>query len=699
MRDHLEGLARRLLPFDAAPEAISGAAAYVERRLATASERGALARGLGSLDAAARASHGRSFIELDPEQQDALLGSLEAGAPAASWPDGRAWFDRLVRWTAEAAYAEPGAARDRAWAALGYPARPPAPALPAALPPAVPSNRAPLSAPAALRPAALDAIVIGAGVSGSIVSGVLARAGLRVLLLERGDDARVRALQENHLENHRLSLYGHNTGPALEGHPRVLVDASGRAQQRAPHENGYHNNAVGVGGGGLVFGGMAWRFHPNDFAMASRYGVPVGSSLADWPLSYADLAPFYARAEHDIGVASEPGARVGAPDSGPYPMPPHAGHPGRAALATGARALGWRSHGVPLAINSVPRAGRAACARCSACVGFACPTDAKNGGHNTLLARGLDTGNVRLATESTAVSLDTDAAGRVVGVSYRAGPGDDAPLEHARARVVVVACGAIESARLLLDSPSPREPHGLGNAHDQVGRHLQGHVYAGASALMPHDVEDGSGPGPTIAITDLCHDNPGIIGGGLLADDFVLLPIVAWRDHLPPGAPRWGAASGRFFAEHYRRLLKVCGPIQEIPNPDSRVSLDPVVRDLHGRRVPRLSGSVHPESVRAAEFLRQRAEDWLRASGAERVWSHPLPNARFLSAGQHQAGTCRMGLDARASVVDPSGRVHGHDNLYVIDASVHVTNGGMNPVLTLMALALRNAEALARTHG
>src|SRR4029453_12400796 len=132
------------------------------------------------------------------------------------------------------------------------------------------------------------------------------------------------------------------------------------------------------------------------------------SSLADWPLGYDDLAPFYARIEHEVGVAAEPGARVGAAPAD-YPMPPHAGHPGRAVLRQGALELGWRPHGVPLAINSVPRHGRAACVRCRASVGFACPAGAKNGGHNTLLEQGLDGKGVTLRTESTVVSIDTDA--------------------------------------------------------------------------------------------------------------------------------------------------------------------------------------------------------------------------------------------------------------------------------------------------
>jgi choline dehydrogenase-like flavoprotein len=691
----LERVVCRLVPFEDDREtSVPIVLAYCERRLGAMTEpdREAVGRGFAALDAASHARAGRSFAELDAAARDALLEALDADELTTSWPEARAWLERLLRWVAEAIYAEPGAVRTRAWSAIGYPERERAPTAPTARRTARPVPRDDL-------PRTSDAVVIGAGVAGSIVAGVLARAGLKVLLLERGDDAYARAVEAHHLENHRLSLYGHNTGPSLEDNPRVLVDRTGQRHTLRPHENGYQNNAVGVGGGGLVFGAMAWRFRPEDFRMASRYGVPSASSLADWPIGYDELAPFYQRAESEVGVAGSPDARLGAPAAGDYPMPPHAGHPGRTALVEGARQLGWRTHGVPLAINSLPWHGRAACLRCNACVGFACPSDAKNGGHNTLLVPGLDSGHLTLSTESTAVSIDTDAQGRVLGVSYRVRHGGADTLERCRSRIVVVACGAIESARLLLDSPSAREPDGLGNARDQVGRHLQGHVYTGATGLMRHPVEDGRGPGPSIAVSDFCHDNPGIIGGGLLSDDFVLLPIIAWRDHLPPGARRWGTESGRFMRDNYRRLLKVYGPIQEIPNPESRVTLDPLVRDGLGRRVARLSGTVHAESVRAAEFLRERAERWLLASGASRVWSTPFGGPHFLSAGQHQSGTCRMGDDPESSVVDAWGRVHGHENLYVMDASVHVTNGCVNPALSIMALALRNAEALVRAHG
>jgi choline dehydrogenase-like flavoprotein len=146
--------------------------------------------------------------------------------------------------------------------------------------------------------------------------------------------------------------------------------------------------------------------------------------------------------------------------------------------------------------------------------------------------------------------------------------------------------------------------------------------------------------------------------------------------------------------ENFTRVIRVTGPVQEIPSPDARVTLDPAVRDRWGIPVARLSGTSHPETVRTATFMHARAREWLHAAGASQIWGKP-PRLR-ISGGQHQAGTCRMGDDPQTSVVDRNCRVHGYDNLYVADGSVHVTNGGFNPVLTIMALAFRTAEHVAK---
>jgi len=536
-----------------------------------------------------------------------------------------------------------------------------------------------------------DCIVVGAGAAGIVVASKLAHAGKHTLLIERGDhltyaiDGR-----RDHLRNQRLSRHGHNAGPPA-GNPRVLVTPDGSEHVLEPWEPGYSNNAAAVGGGTPVYGMQAWRFHPDDFRMASRYGVPAGSSLADWPIAYDDLAPFYEEAEWTVGVAGDAdGNRNQGPRAKAYPMPPVPRYAPGNTLARGAAALGIGAFTPPLLLNTVPHDGRAACIQCGSCVGFTCPSDSKNGTHNAVLPKALATGALELMAATMVAAIETDAVGKVTGVTI---VGADGARRAIRSRAVVLSAGAVETARLLLASRSKFHPQGLGNAYDQVGRHLQGHYYPGAFGLFEHDVYEPRGPGVSIATTDFSHGNDDVIGGAMLADDFVPLPIIFFKQYLPPDLPRWGLAAKDFMRRNYRRVINLRGPVQEIPSPDGRVTLDPGVTDKFGLAVVRLSGTTHPETVRTADFIGERARDWLRASGAIRVWGEG-PVLR-LSGGQHQSGTCRMGDDPATSVTDRWGRVWDHDNLFVSDASLHPTNGGFNPVLTIMALAFRNGAHVA----
>lgn len=280
------------------------------------------------------------------------------------------------------------------------------------------------------------------------------------------------------------------------------------------------------------------------------------------------------------------------------------------------------------------------------------------------------------------------------GVTFEHQSGAGTRRISVRARAVILCGGAIETARLLLLSASARHPNGLGNESDLVGRNLQGHFSPFVYGLFDERTYDPRGPGVTIGTCRYNHGNPGVIGGSMIADDFIMLPVIFWKRALPPGLPRWGAEAKEFMRNNYRRVIRVFAPVQEIPTPDARVTLDPRVRDRFGLPVARLSGVVHPETLRTANFMQDRATEWLRASGAVRTWSDPL--LPCLSGGQHQAGTCRMGSNKENSVTDLYGRVWGHENLFVSDASLHVTNGGFNPVLTIMALAFRNSEHISR---
>ena len=538
-----------------------------------------------------------------------------------------------------------------------------------------------------------DAIVIGAGAGGGVAAYVLAEAGKHVLVLERGRRLAYDEVGRDQLRNHRLSLYGHNTGPELDGNPRVFVDPGGAVQVVRPHEGPYHNNAMTVGGGTRVYGGMAWRYMPQDFRMASLYGIPEGSSLADWPITYDDLEPYYERAEWEIGVAGDgKGNHFQGPRRRDYPMPPLATNPQRLLLGAGAARLGFSTFTPPILVNTVPRDGRDACIQCGMCVGFACPSDGKNGTQNTVVPRALATGRCELIESAMVEKVLTDAGSNVTGVSYFVA----GQRKIATAKAVISSSGAIESARLLLNSANEMHPRGLGNDYDRVGRNLQGHYYPGALAIMPEPCHDGCGPGISIATCQYNHGNPGIIGGAMLCNEFIKLPIIYQKRAWPADVPKWGLSAKRFMRDTYTRSVHVQGPVQDIPNPEARVTVDREVKDKWGIPVARLSGTTHPETLRTSEFMRGKAEEWLRASGASKVWSEP--GRLQLSAAQHQAGTCRMGLDPRTSVTDSWGRVHGHDNLFVMDGSLHVTNGGFNPVLTIMALAFRNAAHLAGTH-
>ncbi len=691
----LKAIADRLIPEDAWPSASdSGALEYFRRHaLQYASTwEDLLVPGMRALQAEAFSRHQRAFEDLLRVQQDTILRDAEQ-VRLLNWPvSSKKFVEVLLDLTAEGYYGIPEAGGNRegvSWRMLGF-----RQGFAGSSKPSVPERELRVKCLSELRDT-YDAIVIGAGAGGSAAAAVLAESGLQVLVVERGSWLRHHEIGGDHLRNHRLSKYGHNTGPDLHGFPRTILTSSGHEHKTAPFERDYHNNAMTVGGGTRVYGAQAWRFHSDDFRMASRYGVPDGSSLHDWPIGYAELEPYYERAEWEVGVSGDASAHDGrGMRRREFPMPALSATLEAQILARGAAKLGWSTGPVPLLINSVERDGRPACGRCGECIGFSCPTDSKNGGHNTMLVRALASGNCDLICDTMAERIETEGAKLAVGVHLIQEAADSRERRYVKGGHVIVAAGAIESARLLLHSSTAAEPDGIGNRSDQVGRYLQGHVYSGAYGLFDDPVQDGLGPGVSIATLRHEHGNDGVIGGGLLANEFVRLPLIHWYRALEPGGMRWGLEGKRRMAETYSRTSHVQGPIQEIPTAESRVRLSPTVKDRYGIPVAQLSGSVHPESIRAASMLSEQAERWLRAAGARRVWRTRPGDS--LSAGQHQAGTLRMGDNPATSVTDPFGRIHGYRNLWVADGSLHVTNGGVNPVLTILALAFRTAEHVVK---
>ncbi|MDT0343497.1 gluconate 2-dehydrogenase subunit 3 family protein [Streptomyces litchfieldiae] len=703
--DTLRALVDRLVPADDHP---GGWAAGIREFLPGALAGHARAdaplvdAGLARLDAEAAARHGAAgFAALPPEAADAVIADLLEDRPAADWGEvaPAAFLRAVIRLCAQGYYGDPGNGGNTGgatWRAIGYRPGPEDEPEPDRTPP-------PTIAWAATRDR-YDAVVVGSGAGGGVAACVLAEAGLTVLLVERGPWLTAADLRPDHLRNQRMVLAvngGLDTpaGPPAAGNPRVIAGPAGD-EVVWPADPRWSNNAMTAGGGTRVFGAQAWRFCPEDFTMATTYGVPEGSSLADWPLTYDDLEPEYDRAEWEIGVSGDPAgnAFAGRRTRG-YPMPPVRPNGTARVLARGARELGLRTSPVPLLVNSVPRDGRGGCVNCGACVGFGCPGEFKNGTHNTVIPRAVATGRCDVLTGAQAERVVTGGpGGRVTGVALVAERDGRTVRREVVAGHVVLAAGAVETARLLLNSASEREPRGLGNNLDQVGRNLQGHLYAGAHALFDEAVQDCVGPGPSISTNDYRHHNAGVVGGGMLANDFVPTPTQVYATLTGLGVlPAWGAAAKAGMRELYPRLALVAGPVQEIPSPAARVTVDPGTRDRFGVPVARLGGSPHPEDGRTAAFLAERAAAWLTAGGARSVFGFGTVATGVPSGGQHQAGTCRMGSDPAASVTDPWGTVWGHDNVHIADASLHVTNGGVNPVLTILALAYRVAGHIARS--
>ncbi|GAA3566156.1 GMC family oxidoreductase [Microlunatus spumicola] len=621
----------------------------------------------------------RGFAALPAQDQDAALREVAAHETLG------ADLDALVRLCWEGYYASRRSAGDPAHAAtwpvglsmLGFRDLPPGTSpVELDLPTTVAADR--------LRDH-YDAVVVGSGPGGGVAAQTLAEAGHSVLVVERAPLLPNAGLRGDHLHGKRNAVYRSPAGPG-PGHPRLTVHESEDGRLHETLVDGddawaYGLNAYALGGGTRLWQGMAWRFFPEDFAMASVYGNPDGATLADWPVGYDELEPYYTRAEWELGVSGEEGPLTGRTRrSKGYPMPPMGGEPARDALTSAAGRLGWAAGALPLAINSVPASGRPACVRCSSCVGHACPVDAKNGSHNTFLPRALATGNVDLLVDAEVTVVHDGPGG--ASVEVMTGCSGDAVARTVRADVVVVSAGAVESARLLLAS-------GLGNAH--LGRHLHDHRFVSLRCEVDTPLKNGLGPGHSVGTLDHVHAQTIPWGGGVLVDLMSVLPLTSASDP-GVGVPRWGLAHKEWMRDRRPYAFGAFGMGQEIPSATSAVTLADVT-DRWGRPGARLRKSTHPASLEVEAGLAEHGTRWLEAAGARGVHRH-RGAATASAAGEHSCGTARMSDDPATGATDRYGRLWGSSRVVVCDSSLHPTNGSVNPTLTIVANAMRVAEHL-----
>jgi choline dehydrogenase-like flavoprotein len=448
--------------------------------------------------------------------------------------------------------------------------------------------------------------------------------------------------------------------------------------------------ARAVGGTTVHYTANYWRFHEVDFEERTRLGEISGTGLDDWPISYAELEPYYTKVEWEIGVSGLAGASpFDPPRTKPYPMPPLPTKSSGVLFERGARKLGLHPFPAPVAINSQPYRGRPACVHCGFCHGFACEVMAKASSLTTMIPDAEATGRCEVRAESYVVRIDTNKRGQATGVQYL----DRDKREHfQRARATIVCANGAETPRLLLMSASARFPQGLANSSGLVGKYLMFNVSSRASAVFEHELNEYKSVQVSRVLHDFYDSDPkrGFYGGGGIDARIGPQPIM-WALRSAAEGPSWGSAYKARLAEFTRSMsAQVAGT--SLPLESNAVSLDPELKDEWGMPAIRVTYQDHPDDLANARFLQDRGAEILEAAGALRVSKPPvIPQ----TSGMHLLGTCRMGSDPAKSVVDRYHRSHDVPNLFVCDGSSLVTSGRGQPTMTIQALAFRAAESIA----
>jgi choline dehydrogenase-like flavoprotein len=513
---------------------------------------------------------------------------------------------------------------------------------------------------------AWDVVVVGSGAGGSALAWRLATKGLSVLVLEKGPRLSPRMVLHDEVSEVRRNLLI----PYTKDEPHVVVKGDRAERSRS----GW--TACCVGGGTVHYAAMLLRMHAVDFAGQG--------GAAPWPFGYATLRPYYDEVERLVGVAGADGQNPFEPPRAPFPLPPLATHPATVRVEALARGLGYHPYPTPRGILTRAYRGRGPCVYCPFCVNYACESDAKASAEATFLREAEATGRLTVLSGIRVVSLRVSARQRAEGVELVDAQGARRVVE---ARSVVLASGAVESARLALLSSS----QGVGNRHAQVGRGLVFGGNAGLVGLFPYPGDvfaraDDAAPFLNVALQDFCDGEPRL--GTLVVERLPENPI---HQALAIAEAKTPYLVGRPLKE---RLTRELGQSRSVvvesflpmaAHPERRVTLDPSVTDRLGLPAARLTLA---RTARDEERARRVVDVARRLlSTAETVRDTWLEESMFL-----QAGTLRMGTDPRTSVVDPVGRFHDVANLYACDGSVLPSMGGVPPTLTILANALRIAD-------
>ena len=522
-----------------------------------------------------------------------------------------------------------------------------------------------------------DVVIVGAGPSGAVVAHTLASRGFKVLCLEQGDWANPSDYPGNRAEYELLLQkqwsWNPNTRGRSQDYPMNLHDSDVVPVMFA-----------GVGGSSLLYGAQWMRLLPSDFRVRTLDGI-----CDDWPIAYEDLEPYYNRVDAFIGVAG-----LGGDPAYPaqdYDMPPHPLGRGGMRMAQAMNSLGWHWWPGTQAIPTWNFKNMAKCVRWGVCE-TGCPAGAKASfdlgywPHATAAGAGLVTGaRVR--------EITVNSRGRATGVIWL----DRAGVEHRQtARTVVLAANGIGTSRLLLLSKSSAFPDGLANSSGLVGRNLMLHPNNEVLGLYDEDIESWKGPAGQLIYSMEFYETD-TSRGYYRGAKMNLMPvpgIMRVMDNFNelPFDQRWGTAIYDI-AKYAGRALSWAGNIEDLPEESNRVTLDDSLVDSSGIPAPRIEYKISENTQKSLDFTLDRMTEMHEAAGATHIFRHDL----WREAPGHILGTARMGVDPSRSVVDGFGRCHDVPNLFIVDGSVMVTSGAVNPTATIAAFALRTAEHIAET--
>ncbi len=519
----------------------------------------------------------------------------------------------------------------------------------------------------------VDVLIIGAGASGAAVAWSLLETRMRILCLEQGDHLADKDFPSRR-DDYELARYAEfscdpNVRKLKQDYP---INASDSCITPV--------NWNGVGGSTINFLAHWPRMRPSDFKARTLDGV-----AEDWPVDYHTLAPFYDMNDRNIGASGLPG-NPAYPDYTPPNPPIPIGKLGQT-LARGFNELGWHWWPSDVAILSRDNDGRQKCVNAGTC-DLGCAAGAKGGANFTYWPM-LEGAGVELRVNARVREVLVDEnTGLATGALYH---GADGQVHEQRAEMVIMACNGVGTPRLLLNSTSKMFPEGLANRSGKVGKNLMFHPLTGVTGIFDEPMKGHEGPmACSILSQEFYESDPSrgfTRGYGLHSGRSTTPMTFALGGYGVDNPIPWGEAHREIMDTQYPYLAGLTVVAEDLPEEQNCVTLDPELTDSDGIPAPKITYRVGDNTRAMLRHGEERAREVLLAAGAREVPAKSDDKV-WWRAGWHQMGTCRMGHDPETSVVNGWGRSHDVKNLFIVDGSIFVTSGAVNPTSTIQALAL-----------